>query len=80
MSLERLKKELEKSKPIFGFKRTIKNIKLGKTKLVFLAGNCPKKFMDKITPYNIGVIQLKEHNAELALICKRPHSISIISF
>ena len=80
MSLERLRKEIEQSKPIFGFRRAIKNIKLGKTKTVFLAGNCPKEFMDGVKSYNVEVIQLKEDNTEIALICKRPHFISVISF
>ena len=80
MSLSRLKKELQNNKPVFGFERTIKNIKIGKTKIVFLAKNCPEDFKEKIKLYNVEMIELKEESDELALICKRPHIISVISF
>ena len=53
MNVVRLKKELKGGKAVFGIERTIKNIKLGKTKTVFLAKNCPERFKEKIKLYTI---------------------------
>ena len=53
MSTERLKKELQNNKPTFGFEKTMKNIKIGKTKIVFAARNCPEEFKRMIRLYSV---------------------------
>ena len=80
MTMEKLKQELQNSKPIFGFERALKNIKQGKTKTVFLSSNCPREFKERIKLYGVEIIELKEESDEVALVCKRPHSISVVSF
>ncbi len=79
MSLDELKKALKEKTIVFGTERTLKNLKLGKTKKVFLASNCPDKIREEITGYDVEIIELKEPNTEIALICKRPHDISVLS-
>jgi len=80
MSIEKLKKEVQNGKAVYGFNKTMKNLKLGKSKLIFLARNCPREFKEKLHMYPVEIIELKEDNEEVALVCKRPHSISIVSF
>ena len=81
MSIVKLKKALKEQKVIFGTQRTLKNIKLGHTKVVFLASNCQEDIKKQIKSYkNIEIIELKIPNDEVAMICKRPHSISVLSY
>ena len=81
MSLAKLKKAIKEQKVIFGTTRTLKNIKLGYTKVVFLASNCPEKTKNQIKSYkDIEVIELKIPNDEVAMTCKRPHNISVLSY
>lgn len=79
MSLDKLQKSLKEDKIIFGTDKTLKNLKLGKTKRVFLASNCPKDVREGIKKYDVEVVELKESSDEVALICKRPHSIIVLS-
>lgn len=80
MSLSELKKALKEKNLVFGCKRTLKNLRLGKCKKVFLASNCPEKIKEDIKSYDAEIVELKEPSAEIALICKRPHGISVLSF
>ena len=83
MSLEELRKVRKEEKPVFGSELTIKKLKLGKVKKVFLASNCPKTSRDDIEHYakmsNIEIINLKEPNDELAMVCKKPFAVSVVS-
>lgn len=79
MSVEQLKKSLKEDKVVYGLKSTLTNLKSGKTTKVFLAGNCPKEFKDQVTKFNVEVIELKEPNKELALICKKKFSVNLLS-
>ena len=79
MSLEELRKALKEKNIVFGTERTLKNLKMGKCKKVFLSSNCPEKVRKRIESYDVIVVELKEPNTELALICKKPHPISVLS-
>lgn len=79
MSLSELKKALKEKTVIFGTEKTLKNLKLGKCKKVFISSNCPKIIKDEIKSYEVEIIELDEPNTEVALICKRPHPISVLS-
>lgn len=79
MSITKLKAVLKDKHVVYGSERTLKNLKLGKAKAVFLASNCPGEVKDKIKSYDVEVIELDIPNDELALICKRPHNISVLS-
>ena len=79
MSLEELRKALKEKTLVFGAKRTLKRLQNGKCKKVFLASNCSEDVRKKTKNYDVEVIELKEPNTEIALICKRPHDISVLS-
>jgi large subunit ribosomal protein L30e len=77
-----LRKLLKEKKLLIGTKRTIKAIKLGKLEKVFLSLNCPSKVKDDIKRYSklsaTAVSQLGYPNDELGVLCKKPHSISVL--
>lgn len=80
MSLELLKKSLKEDNLAYGFKSTLTNLKNGNISKIFLSNNCPKEFKEKIKKYkDVDVIELKEPNKELALICKKKYSVNILS-
>ncbi len=84
MSSEQLKKALEKEKMVFGSERTIKKLKRGNVKKVFLASNCKKEIKEKIEHYakliNVEVISLKMNNEELGVFCKKPFFIGVLCY
>lgn len=81
--LSEIKKNLKSKKIIIGTEKTIKNIKLGRVKKVFLSVNCPEKIKKDIIYYNkiseFEIIELSQRNDELGNILKKPFSISVLS-
>jgi len=77
-----LQKDLKTKKPIYGLSNTLKKIKTGKAAIVYMSSSCPdKKDILKYSKlFNINVVELKENNIELGILCKRPHSVSILCF
>lgn len=77
-----LKKLLKSSKPITGVDAVLKKLKKGEVQEVFIALNCPKK--DEVLRLckimKVKCDELKENNVELAVICKRSHSVSALAF
>jgi len=84
MSLVSLKKALKEQKLTYGANVTIKNIKRGVVKEVFLASNTPKKIKDDLKYYSkiadITVSELKQNGEELAIICKKNFLVSVVSY
>ena len=78
-----IKKALEAGKVIIGTDRTLKYLKLGKLKKVFMSTNCPKRVKDDIEHYGkmakVDVVSLEQPNDELGVICKKQYSISVLS-
>lgn len=68
---------------IIGTDRTLKNLKLGKIKKVFLSSNCSEKMIKDIEHYSklckASVVTLKYPNDELGILCKKSFSISVLS-
>ena len=79
MSLDLLKKSLKQEKLVYGFRSTLKNLKNGKVSRIFLAKNCPDNLKNKLNLYNVELVELKEQNKEIALICKKKFSVNILS-
>lgn len=79
-----LKDILKESTLTLGTERTIKAIKQGKAKEVFLASNCPETTKKEINYLakigSIKVIELKEANDEIGVICKKPFSITVLCY
>lgn len=84
MSLIELRKALKEKKIIIGTEKTLKSIKSGKVSKVFLAKNCPDDVKQSVERYaeisKIDVVQLKESNEEIAMICKKPFPIGVLSY
>lgn len=68
---------------IIGTQRTLKKLKMGELKKVYVSSNCPKNVLDDVEHYtkiyNIPLIKLNESNEELGILCKKPFFISILS-
>ncbi len=84
MSLENLKKALKEKNLIIGTDRTLKELKKGKAKEVFVSRNCPADLKKQVTKYGeisgVKVTQLKETNEEIGSICKKPFSINLCCY
>lgn len=84
MSLTELEKALKEKNLIIGTEMSLKGIRSGKISTVFLAQNCPDNVKESVNYYagisKIKVIQLKESNEEIAMVCKKPFPISVLSY
>ncbi len=83
MTLDEIKKIIKDKKLVIGTEQTIKNLKQGKIKKVYLSSNCPKKVKEDIVHYaktfGSEVEVLDVRNDELGVACKKPFSISVLS-
>lgn len=79
-----IKKNLATKKLVKGTKENLKNIKLGKISKVYISQNCPENTQNDIKRYakiaKIDSVILNKSSEELGIICKKPFSISILSF
>lgn len=76
------RKLIAEKKLIIGSDRTIKHLKQGKLKQVYLAANCGEKTKADIMQFGklakIDVKELPNSSSELGIFCKKPFSISVI--
>ncbi len=81
MSMDNLKKALKDDTLIIGSDETLKLLKKGKVKEVFVSSNCQEDAMNSLEKYcEIGkckLEKLKENSKELGAICKKPFSINM---
>ena len=81
--LDALKKALTDKKMIYGSNETIKALKQGKVKEVFVSSNCPKNVLSDLDYYaklsGATVTKLDITDKEIGLICKKHFSISVLS-
>lgn len=84
MSIAELKKALKEKTITFGSKKTLKMLKNGKAKKVFLASNCPEETREAVEHYaklnKIDVIKLGIPNDEIGLTCKKAFGISVLCY
>ncbi len=84
MSLEELKKAIKEKKLTFGTNQTMRKLRLGKLNTVFLASNCSSKVRDDIKHYaklaDAKVIELEIPDDEIGIICKKRHSVAVLSY
>ncbi len=69
-------KELQESKVIFGPKRTLKFLKKGLVKKIYLASDAPAMHLKE---KNVEIITLDVNKENLKEICKKNFNISVIS-
>ncbi len=81
--LEDLKKALTDKKMVYGTNETIDALKKGKVKEVFVSSNCPEKVVSDLKHYaNLSGAEVKRLDVpdkEIGLICKKHHSVSVLS-
>jgi len=74
---------VETGKVWFGANNAIKNVKMGKAKLVVLAENCPKNIREDIEYYcklsRIPMIIYKGTSLDLGAVCGKPFMISALT-
>ena len=84
MSLEELKKAIKEKKLTFGTNQTMKGLKLGKLNTVFLASNCSSKVRDDLNHFaklaDVKVIELEIPDDEIGIVCKKRHSVAVLSY
>jgi len=61
----------------------LKYLKLGRSKLVVVASNCPKELMADIEHYaklfGVGILRYSGNSVELGVAAGRPFSVSVLS-
>ena len=80
-NLEQIRKLLGDESVVIGGDVTLKDLKRGKTKKVYLASNCSSETKEGIRQYAEGVevVDLPVPNDELGTFCRKRFSISVIS-
>ena len=81
MSLENLKKAIKEDTLTIGTERTLKALKQGKTKEVFVSKNCSDSLKEQVKKYGeisgIKITELDETNEEIGTLCKKPFSVNL---
>ncbi len=79
---DEIKRLFSSGKVIVGSKKTIKSLKMGKTKGLIVAQNTPKEIMGDINYYsqfrNIPVIEYPNNSIELGSVCGNPYPVCSI--
>lgn len=82
-NISNIKKAVEDKKAIIGTERTLKALKDGQLRTVYVTTNCPNKVKQDIAYYStltrVNVIQLEQPNDELGALCRKPFSVSVVS-
>lgn len=81
---DELKEALKEKKLTIGTEKTLKDMKAGKAKTVFLASNCPENIVAQVEYYaqisGAKVVKLDIPDREIGLICKKPFAVSVLSY
>ena len=84
MSITELGKALKEKTLAIGTERTIKMLKNGRAKKVFLASNCSSEVKASVMRYarlsNAEVVELELPNDEVGMACKKPFPISVLCY
>jgi large subunit ribosomal protein L30e len=82
--MDELRTAIKEATVAFGTEETIKRLKNGNVKKVFLASNCPESTRKKIEYYakigKVELVKLDVPNDEIGMICKKPFSISVLCY
>ncbi|MEK6886382.1 MAG: ribosomal L7Ae/L30e/S12e/Gadd45 family protein [Nanoarchaeota archaeon] len=83
MSLAELKKHVGNKKLLLGTDRTLKNLKKGELKEVFLSSNVAENLKDDIETiskkFGVKVYNLDITSDEMGVVVKKPFSVSVAS-
>jgi large subunit ribosomal protein L30e len=77
-----IRKFMDEDKLVLGNDRTVKMLKQGKIKKIFLASNCGEQLKEDIQQYcdvsGVECVELKQSNEEIGVLCRKPFSISVV--
>ena len=80
--IDEIKKEIKIGKLVIGTRSSLKELKNGKLRKVFLSSNCPDNIKTEVHKlgqvFSTEIEVLTVPNDELGTICKKQFSISII--
>ena len=79
----KIKKALDEEKVIIGTKQVMEGLREGTIKEVYVSVNCPTEVLKDVEQLAsisaIEIINLKQANDELGVVCKKPFSISVMA-
>ena len=79
---EDFKKLIKEKKLWIGTRQTLKYLKQGKVKKIFLSSNCPESVSASVKHYaslgHVDIEQLSTPNDELGPLCKKQFAISVL--
>jgi large subunit ribosomal protein L30e len=84
MSVAKLREALRTQQLIYGTRQTLRNLKRGKTKVIFLSQDCNPATKDTISYYStlrkVQIIQIEQGGREIAQLCKKNFPVSVLSY
>ena len=84
MSVTQLREALRSHTLTFGSRETLRQLKTGKVKVVFLSKDCRDDVQKGITYYStlgkIDIIRLEQGSREIAQLCKKNFPVSVLSY
>jgi large subunit ribosomal protein L30e len=84
MSVVKLREALKHKELTFGTRETLRNLKLGKVKIVILAKDCQESTKKAVLYYSslkkIDIIPMEQDSKEIAQLCKKNYPVSILSY
>ncbi len=84
MSVAKLREALKSQKITYGTRETLRNVKLGKTKTVFLSKDCEESTRKSLRYYSalekIDIIALDQGSKDIAQLCKKNYPVSVLSY
>ncbi|MEM3154937.1 MAG: ribosomal L7Ae/L30e/S12e/Gadd45 family protein, partial [Candidatus Woesearchaeota archaeon] len=77
-----LKKVLESKKVVLGTDETLKLLRQGKIKKVYITSNCEgnaKEDIERLCKVaEVECVELSQSNDEIGVICKKPFAVSVV--
>ncbi|RMD58659.1 50S ribosomal protein L30 [Candidatus Woesearchaeota archaeon] len=77
-----LQKLLAEGKLVFGAERTLKLLREGKVRKVFLASNCKQSVKEDVERFcevgSIDCVALEQSGEEVGTLCRKPFSIAVV--
>ncbi len=81
---EELRKALKEKSLTLGTEQTLKKLKNGEVKTVFLASNCPEQIRTKVEHYckvsGAKVVELDLPDKEIGLLCRKQYNVAVLSY
>lgn len=74
-----LRRAIKSGKVIFGQNETKESIESGRSKMVVVAGNCPKDFIDYLSEKDVFAYKSRDSSMELGKACGNPYMVSTLS-